>query len=197
VAHFSIPESGALSVPVDTATSASVVHPARLDHPSPLYSLAGGRLGLRRPKPGRWGTMRLTTVGRRTGRTRAVILGYFENGPNVVTMARNGWGDAEPASWLNLQVDPDVTVELVDGPRQVTGRPAEGDSESGYGLDGEKSTRTSMPTQRAGRCQPRLSSSSHGSALGEPPPLRPRRPLLVAPRSSHIATASMMTAAAR
>jgi F420H(2)-dependent quinone reductase len=41
--------------------------------------------------------MRLHTVGRRTGRTRAVIVGYFEDGPNLVTMAMNGWADAEPA----------------------------------------------------------------------------------------------------
>jgi deazaflavin-dependent oxidoreductase (nitroreductase family) len=71
--------------------------------------------------------MRLTTIGRRTGRARAVILGYFDDGPNLVTMAMNGWGDAEPDWWLNLQAAPDVTVELVDGPRQVTGRAAQGD----------------------------------------------------------------------
>jgi deazaflavin-dependent oxidoreductase (nitroreductase family) len=71
--------------------------------------------------------MRLTTIGRRTGRARAVILGYFDDGPNLVTMAMNGWGDAEPGWWLNLQAAPDVTVELVDGPRQVTGRAAQGD----------------------------------------------------------------------
>ena len=71
--------------------------------------------------------MRLTTVGRRTGRARAVMVGYFEDGPNLVTMAMNGWGDAEPAWWLNLQAHPDVTVDLVDGSRQVTGREARGD----------------------------------------------------------------------
>jgi hypothetical protein len=62
-----------------------------------LYRWTGGRLGLRRPKPGGWGTLRLTTIGRRTGRARAVIVGYFEDGPNFVTMAMNGWGDPEPA----------------------------------------------------------------------------------------------------
>jgi F420H(2)-dependent quinone reductase len=92
-----------------------------------LYRWTGGRLGLWRPKPGGWGTMRLDTVGRRTGRARAVMVGYFEDGPNLVTMAMNGWGDAEPAWWLNLQAHPDVTVDLVDGPRQVTGRAAHGE----------------------------------------------------------------------
>jgi F420H(2)-dependent quinone reductase len=40
-----------------------------------LYKWSGGRLGLWRPKPGGWGTMRLTTTGRRTGRTHTVIVG--------------------------------------------------------------------------------------------------------------------------
>ena len=71
--------------------------------------------------------MRLTTIGRRTGRARAVMVGYFEDGPNLVTLAMNGWGDAEPAWWLNLQARPDATVDLVDGPRQVTGRAAQGE----------------------------------------------------------------------
>ena len=87
----------------------------------------GARVGLWRPKPGKYGTLLLVTVGRRSGRDREVLLGYFEDGPNLVTMAMNGWGDPEPAWWLNLQAAPDVTVELVDGPRQVTGRAAEGE----------------------------------------------------------------------
>lgn len=70
--------------------------------------------------------MHLTTIGRRTGRTHAVMVGYYEDGANLVTMAMNGWGDAEPAWWLNLQAHPDVTVNLVDGPRQVTARTAHG-----------------------------------------------------------------------
>ena len=35
-----------------------------------------------------------------------MILGYYEDGPNVVTMAMNGWADDEPAWWLNLQAHP-------------------------------------------------------------------------------------------
>jgi hypothetical protein len=42
-------------------------------------------------------------------------------------MAMNGWGSTEPAWWLNLQAHPDVSVDLVGGPRQVTGRSAHGD----------------------------------------------------------------------
>jgi deazaflavin-dependent oxidoreductase (nitroreductase family) len=71
--------------------------------------------------------MRLATVGRRTGRNRSDIVGYFEDGPNLVTMAMNGWADAEPAWWLNLQAHPNATVDLVESSRQVTGRAARDD----------------------------------------------------------------------
>ena len=77
-----------------------------------LYRVTGGRRGLWPPKPGKWGTMRLFTVGRRSGRERVAILGYFEDGPNLVTLAMNGWTEGEPAWWLNMQAQPDVTIEL-------------------------------------------------------------------------------------
>jgi deazaflavin-dependent oxidoreductase (nitroreductase family) len=92
-----------------------------------LLRLSGNRVGLWRPKPNKWGALRLTTTGRRTGRERSVIVGYFEDGSNLVTMAMNGWGKGEPAWWLNLQDHPDVEVQLVDGARLVTGRAAEGE----------------------------------------------------------------------
>lgn len=92
-----------------------------------LYGLTRGRLGLRRSTPDRWGMMRLRTVGRRSGAPRSAILGYFEDGPNLITMAMNGWGEPEPAWWLNLQANPDTTVDLVDGTRAVHGRAATAD----------------------------------------------------------------------
>ncbi len=92
-----------------------------------IYRITRGRLGLWRPKPGKWGTARLTTIGRRTGQERSVMIGYFEDGPNLVTMAMNGWAEGEPAWWLNLQANPRATVDLADGRRTVTGRAAAGD----------------------------------------------------------------------
>jgi len=89
-----------------------------------ILRLTGGRLGLRRATDGQWGMMRLKTVGRRSGQQRQAILGYFEDGPNLVTMAMNGWGDPEPAWWLNLQANPDTTVELAGDRRLVHGRAA-------------------------------------------------------------------------
>jgi len=89
-----------------------------------IFNLTRGRFGLRRPTATAWGMMRLRTIGRRSGQERIAILAYFEDGPNVVTMAMNGWGDPEPAWWLNLQASPDVVVELPDGARAVRGRAA-------------------------------------------------------------------------
>lgn len=89
-----------------------------------LFRLTGGRVGLWRPKKGKWGVARLTTIGRRTGEERSVMIGYFEDGPNLVTMAMNGWGPEEPAWWLNLQAHPEARVELKDGARLVVGHAA-------------------------------------------------------------------------
>jgi F420H(2)-dependent quinone reductase len=91
-----------------------------------LYRVTGGRVGLWRARPNRWGTLRLTTTGRRTNQERSVILGYLEDGPNLVTMAMNGWADGEPAWWLNLQAHPNARVDLADGPRSVMARAAAG-----------------------------------------------------------------------
>jgi len=92
-----------------------------------IYRLTRGRFGLWRPKPDGWGALRLTVVGRRSGEDRSVILGYFEDGPNLVTMAMNGWDAGEPAWWLNLQAHPDARIVTADGPREITGRAAEGE----------------------------------------------------------------------
>jgi deazaflavin-dependent oxidoreductase (nitroreductase family) len=92
-----------------------------------LYRITGGRFGLRHPSDKTYGMMRIDTTGRKSGAKRTAILGYYEDGPNLYTLAMNGWGDPEPAWWLNLQAHPDATVELPDGPRQVMARPATGD----------------------------------------------------------------------
>jgi F420H(2)-dependent quinone reductase len=103
------------------------IHLAWIFHRA-MYRVTGGRKGLWTPEPGKWGTMRLMTVGRKTGKERMAILGYYEDGPNIVTMAMNGWGEPEPAWWLNLQADPDVTVGLKgDEIRAVRGRAATGE----------------------------------------------------------------------
>ena len=71
-----------------------------------IVRASGGTVGTRRPRPGKWGALRPTTRGRRSGEPRKVIVGYFEDGLNLVSMAMNGWGAPEPAWWLNLQAEP-------------------------------------------------------------------------------------------
>jgi deazaflavin-dependent oxidoreductase (nitroreductase family) len=66
-------------------------------------------------------------VGRRSGQDRAVIVGYLEDGPQLVLLAMNGWGEGEPAWWLNLQAHPDASVTVKDGPRHVTAHAAQGE----------------------------------------------------------------------
>jgi deazaflavin-dependent oxidoreductase (nitroreductase family) len=91
------------------------------------YSITGGRFGLRPSNETQWGMLRLTSVGRRSGRARVAIVGYILDGPNVIIPAMNGWADPEPAWWLNLQADPNATIELPDGRREVTARAAVGE----------------------------------------------------------------------
>ena len=92
-----------------------------------LYSLTRGRVGLRPATSGQWGMLRLRTTGRKTGDVRIAIVGFIQDGPNLVTPAMNGWADPEPAWWLNLQTNPEASVELPDGSRKVMARAAIGE----------------------------------------------------------------------
>ena len=93
-----------------------------------IYRVTRGRVGLKQPKAvDHWGTARLTTVGRHSGQERSVMIGYFEDGPNLVTLAMNGWSPGEPAWWLNLQAQPVATVSVVGTSYKVMGRAADGD----------------------------------------------------------------------
>lgn len=93
-----------------------------------MYRLTGGRFGLQRPERGaKFGMLRLHTMGRRSGQARIAMVGYYEDGPNLVTLAMNGWGTADPAWWLNLQANPQATVDLPGGSREVRARAAFGE----------------------------------------------------------------------
>ena len=92
-----------------------------------VYSVTGGRFGLRGARADRWGMLRIRTLGRRTGVERTAILGYFDDGPDMITLAMNGWADPEPAWWLNLQANPDARIDLASGSRNVHARAAVGD----------------------------------------------------------------------
>jgi deazaflavin-dependent oxidoreductase (nitroreductase family) len=95
-----------------------------------VHRFTGGARGLAHPKGpgGQFGYLRLKTTGRHSGHERAAILGYVEDGANLVTLAMNGWADADPAWWLNLQANPAATVELKGGAtRTVHARRAVGE----------------------------------------------------------------------
>ena len=79
-----------------------------------LYRLSGGRF-LWTPGGKRgWGALRLTAVGRTSGQPRSVILGYLEDGPDLVALAMNGWDEGHPSWWLNLEANPDAVIQLAD-----------------------------------------------------------------------------------
>lgn len=74
-----------------------------------LYRRSGGKIG---------GSMRgmpvllLTTTGRKTSLKRTTPVMYLTDGPNYVITASNGGRDSHPAWWLNLQANPQATIEL-------------------------------------------------------------------------------------
>lgn len=123
--HDGHPRSGSTAGRSPRLPPRSFVRTAWVVHRA-IYRFTGGRRGLWEPKTDAFGTMRLNTIGRRSGQPRVAIVGYYEDSPNLVTLAMNGWADAEPAWWLNLQAQPDTTVELKDGIRAVRARVAEG-----------------------------------------------------------------------
>ncbi len=79
-----------------------------------LHRLSGGRFLWTTSSKRGWGAARLTTVGRKSGKKRSVIIGYIEDGSNVVTLAMNGWGEGHPSWWMNLKAHPDAVVQLAD-----------------------------------------------------------------------------------
>jgi len=80
-----------------------------------LHKLSSGRFLWTTTNKRGWGAMRLTTTGRKSGQPRDVIIGYIEDGPNLVALAMNGWDEGDPAWWLNLQAHPDAAVTLARG----------------------------------------------------------------------------------
>jgi F420H(2)-dependent quinone reductase len=91
-----------------------------------IVRASGGRRGLRPPRPGKYGTLRLTTTGRRSGEPRSVILGYYEDGPNL---DGHEWlGRARASLVAEPAGPPGGNVELAGGVRQeVLGRAATAD----------------------------------------------------------------------
>jgi F420H(2)-dependent quinone reductase len=77
-----------------------------------LDRLSGGRLSTVRPTERRLGVLFLTTTGHRTGHARRNGLYFIEDGRRLVVASSNAGDAAEPAWWLNLQANPEASVDL-------------------------------------------------------------------------------------
>ena len=75
-----------------------------------FYRATGGRIGGKflRGAP----VMLLTTRGRTSGLPRTVPLIYLENGEDIVVVASKGGMSKHPVWYLNLQANPEVTLEI-------------------------------------------------------------------------------------
>lgn len=81
-----------------------------------VIHLSRGRLGWR---VGRMPVLELTTIGRRTGQPRTLLLtAAIVQGDGYVVVASKGGDDHHPAWFLNLRANPEVEVVVRDGPRQ-------------------------------------------------------------------------------
>ena len=57
-----------------------------------------------------------------------MIVGYVEDGTDLVLLAMNGWDEGHPAWWRNLEAQPDAMVRLSgEAPRPVHARQVEGE----------------------------------------------------------------------
>ena len=73
--------------------------------------------------------LELTTIGRKSGRQRSVMLtSPIQEDDFIVVVASRGGDDVHPAWFLNVQADPDVEVSMKDAPKQLmTARVASAD----------------------------------------------------------------------
>ena len=88
-----------------------------------LLKVSGGRLGW---TAGKMPVLELTTIGRKSGRSRSVMLtSPHQDGDRIVIVASKGGEDTHPAWFLNLRDNPQVVVTTKDAPdRPMTARVA-------------------------------------------------------------------------
>jgi deazaflavin-dependent oxidoreductase (nitroreductase family) len=81
-----------------------------------LLKLSGGRLGW---NLGNMPVVELTTMGRKSGQPRTVMLtSPVQEGATIVVVASRGGDDQHPAWFLNLRDKPEVEVSLKGKPKQ-------------------------------------------------------------------------------
>jgi deazaflavin-dependent oxidoreductase (nitroreductase family) len=103
------------------------VHTAWRAHRA-LHRVSGGRFLWTPANKRGWGALRLTTIGRTSGLERTVIIGYLEDGANLVSLAMNGWDEGDPSWCLNLESHPEAVVRVAgEPPRAVRAHQAVGE----------------------------------------------------------------------
>lgn len=87
-----------------------------------LYKRLGGRfvdsVGLGRK------VLLLTSTGRKSGQPTTTPLVYMPHGSDVIVYPSNGGKERPPAWWLNLQTNPQATIQIGTQNHQVQARPA-------------------------------------------------------------------------
>jgi deazaflavin-dependent oxidoreductase (nitroreductase family) len=80
-----------------------------------LLKITGGRVGWEASK---MPVLQLTTVGRKSGKPRTVMLtSPYQKGDTMVIVASKGGDDNHPAWFLNLRDNPEVEVTTKDQPK--------------------------------------------------------------------------------
>src|SRR5258708_37848142 len=81
-----------------------------------VLKISGGRVGW---DAARMPVLQLTTIGRRSGQPRTVMLtSPYQEGSTFVVVASRGGDDEHPAWFLNLRDNPDVEVTMKGRGRQ-------------------------------------------------------------------------------
>ena len=81
-----------------------------------LLKVSGGRIGW---KAAGMPVVELTTIGRKSGQPRSVMLtSPVQEGTTFVVVASRGGDDTNPAWFLNLTANPDVEVAVAGAPKQ-------------------------------------------------------------------------------
>ena len=73
----------------------------------------------------------LTTTGRRSGEERSTPLIYGKHADDYVVVASKGGAEADPAWYLNLSADPEVTVQVREDRFKARARKASPDEKPG------------------------------------------------------------------
>ena len=72
-------------------------------------------------------TLLLVTVGRKSGRTQTLPIGYTKTEAGYVIVGSKGGAPKHPAWYLNLVANPDVSVQVKSDRFEARARIAEGD----------------------------------------------------------------------